>query len=72
MAFFIRYRNPWEHYKVASKVNEEEGNVQVAALSTAIGSEARKVLKTWNLLATWSVSTTTAIRERIFPSSSLF
>ena len=42
----------WEHYSVASKVNKEEGDVQVAALLTAIELEARKVFKTWNLSAT--------------------
>ena len=70
----------WEHYSVASKVNKEEGDVQVAALLTAIGPEARKVFKTWNLPATERKdikgvierSTTTAIRERIFPSSAIF
>ena len=36
-------------YSVASKVNKEEGDVQVAA---AIGPEVRKVFKTWNLSAT--------------------
>ena len=42
----------WEHYSIATKVNKEEGDVQVAALLTAIGPEARKVFKTWNLSAT--------------------
>ena len=42
----------WEHYSIASKVNKEEGDVQVAAFLTAIGSDARKVFKTWNLSAT--------------------
>ena len=42
----------WEHYSVASKVNKEEGDVQVAALLTTIGPEATKVFKTWNLSAT--------------------
>ena len=46
------WKEMWEHYKVASKVNKEEGDVQVAALLTAIGPEARKVFKTWNLSAT--------------------
>ena len=41
----------WEHYSVASKVKKEEGDVQVAALLTAIGPEVRKVFKTWNLTA---------------------
>ena len=39
-------------YSVASKVNKEEGDVQVAALLTGIGPEARKVFKTWNISAT--------------------
>ena len=42
----------WEQYSVASKVNKEEGDVQVAALLTTIGPEARKVFKIWNLSAT--------------------
>ena len=42
------WKEMWEHYSVASKVNKEEGHVQVAAL----GPEARKVFKTWNLSAT--------------------
>ena len=46
------WKEMWEHYIVASKVNKEEGDVQVAALLTAIGPEARKVFKTWNLSAT--------------------
>ena len=46
------WKEMWEHYSVASKVNKEEGDVQVAALLTAIGPEARKVFKTWNLSAT--------------------
>ena len=46
------WKEIWEHYSVASKVNKEEGDVQVAALLTAIGPEARKVFKTWNLSAT--------------------
>ena len=41
----------WEHHSVVSKVNKE-GDVQVAAFLTAIGPEARKVFKTWNLSAT--------------------
>ena len=45
------WKEMWEHYSVASKVNKEEGDVQVAALLTAIGPEARKVFKTWNLSA---------------------
>ena len=50
--FFVCYRKLWEHYDVASKVNKEEGDVQVAALLAAIGPEARKIFKTWNLSAT--------------------
>ena len=46
------WKEMWEHYSVASKVNKEEGDVQVAALLTAIGPEATKVFKTWNLSAT--------------------
>ena len=46
------WKEMWEHYSVASKVNKEEGDVQVAAFLTAIGPEARKVFKTWNLSAT--------------------
>ena len=46
------WKEMWEHYSVASKVHKEEGDVQVAALLTAIGPEARKVFKTWNLSAT--------------------
>ena len=42
----------WEHYSVASKVNKEEGDIQVAVLLTALGPEARKVFKTWILSAT--------------------
>ena len=42
----------WEHYSVASKVNKEEGDVQVVALLTTIGREGRKVFQTWNLTAT--------------------
>ena len=46
------WKEMWGHYSVASKVNKEEGDVQVAALLTAIGPEARTVFKTWNLSAT--------------------
>ena len=46
------WKEMWEHYSVASKVNKEEGDVQVAVLLTTIGPEARKVFKTWNLSAT--------------------
>ena len=46
------WKEMWEHYSVTLKVNKEEGDVQVAALLTAIGPEARKVFKTWNLSAT--------------------
>jgi len=42
----------WLHYSVAAKVNKEVGEVQVATFLTAIGPEARKVFKTWNLTAT--------------------
>ena len=42
----------WEHYSATSKVNKEEGDIQVAAFLTASGPEARKVFKTWNLSAT--------------------
>ena len=49
---WAEWKEMWEHYSVASKVNKEEGDVQVAALLTAIGTEARKVFKTWNLTAT--------------------
>ena len=74
------WKEMWEHYSVASKVNKEEGDVQVAALVTAIGPEARKVFKLGIyrlprgkiLKVSSSVSTTTAIRERIFPSSAIF
>ena len=68
----------WDHYSVASKVNKGEGDVQVAALFTAIGPEARKVFKTWNLSpdkkkgiskVSQSGSTTTVTLGRIFPSS---
>ena len=34
------------------KLTEEEGHVQVATPLTAIGREAWKVFKTWNLLVT--------------------
>lgn len=47
-----KWSEMWEHCSVASKVNKEEGDVQVAALLTAIGAEARKVFKAWNLSAT--------------------
>ena len=46
------WKEMWKHYSVASKVNKDEGDVQVAAFLTAIGPEARKVFKTWNLSAT--------------------
>lgn len=46
------WKEMWEHNSVASEVNKEEGDVQAAALLTAIGPEARKVFKTWNLSAT--------------------
>ena len=46
------WKEMWEHYSVASKVNKKEGDVQVARDWTAIGPEARKVFKTWNLSAT--------------------
>ena len=46
------WKETWEHYSVASKVNKEEGDIQVAAFLTAIGPEAREVFKTWNLSAT--------------------
>ena len=45
------WKETWEHYSIASKVNKEDGDVQVAALLTVIGPEARKVFKTWNLTA---------------------
>ena len=41
----------WLHYSVAAKFNKENGEAQVATFLTAIGPEARKVLKIWNLLA---------------------
>ena len=74
------WKEMWEHYSVASKVNKEEGDVQVAAFLTAIGPEARKSSKPGIyrlprgkiLKMSSSVSTTTAIRERIFPSSAIF
>ena len=34
------------------KLTEEEGHVQVAVTLPSIGREARKVIKTWNLLVT--------------------
>ena len=43
------WKEMWEHYSVASKVNKEEGDVQVAAFLTAIGPKARKVFQIWNL-----------------------
>ena len=46
------WQEMWELYSAASKVNKEEGDVQVAALLTAIGPEARKVFKTQILSAT--------------------
>ena len=46
------WKEMWEHYRVASKVNKEEGDIQVAELLTAIGPEARKVFIAWNLSAT--------------------
>ena len=46
------WKEVWEHYSVASKVNKENGDVQVAVLVTAIGPETRKVFKTWTLTAT--------------------
>ena len=49
---WAEWKEMWEHYSVASKVNKEERDVQVAALLTAIETEARKVFKTWNLTAT--------------------
>ena len=47
-----KWKEMWEHYSVALKVNKEEGDVQVAAFLTAIGPEAMKVFKTWNPSAT--------------------
>ena len=39
----------WEHYhSIASKVNKEDGEVQVAALLTLIVPEDTNVFKTWN------------------------
>ena len=69
----------WEHYSVASKVNKEEGDLQKAALLTAIAPESRKVFKTWNLTASQkrilkvssSDLTITATRERIFLSNAI-
>ena len=46
------WKEMWEHHSVASKVNKEEGDIQVATFLTAIGPEAREVFKTWNLSAT--------------------
>ena len=76
------WKEMWEHYSVASKVNKEEGDVQVAAFLTAIGPEARKgkssklgiyrLPRGRILKVSSSVSKTTAIRGRIFPSSAIF
>ena len=46
------WKEMWEHYSVVSKVNKEEGDVQVARDWTAVRPERRKVFKTWNLSAT--------------------
>jgi len=46
------WKEMWLHYSVAAKVNKEDGEFQVATFLTAIGPEARKVFKTWNLTAT--------------------
>jgi len=42
------WKEMWLHYSVAAKVNKEVGEVQVATFLTAIGTEARKVLKHGN------------------------
>ena len=34
-----KWKEMWEHYSFASKVNKEDGDVQVAMLLTAIGPE---------------------------------
>ncbi len=46
------WKEMWEHYSIVSNVNKEDGDVQVAAFLIAIGSEARKVFKTWKPSAT--------------------
>ena len=40
------WKEMWEHYSIASEVNTEEGDIQVATFLTATGPEARKVFKT--------------------------
>ena len=47
------WKEMWEQYSIASKVNKEDGEVQVAALLTfmLICPEDRNVFKTWNLTA---------------------
>ena len=73
------WKEMWEHCSVASKVNKEERDVQVAALLTAIGPEARKSSKLGIsqlprrkiLKVSSSDSTTSATREKMFPSSGI-
>ena len=67
----------WEPYSIASKVNKEEGDVQVARDWTAIRPEKRKssklgIYRLPRVKVSSSASTTTATRERIFPSSAVF
>lgn len=65
--------NKWKemsaHYSVASKVNKGE-DTQAATLLTAIGPEARRFFKTWNLSPTErkDIKGVTTIRERTFLS----
>jgi len=38
-----KWKEMWEHYSFASKVNKEDGDVQVPMLLTAIGPEVRSL-----------------------------
>ena len=73
-----KWREIWEHYSIASKVNKEEGDVQVAVLLTDLKQGKSSKLGFYRLprgkilKVSLSVLTTTAIRERIFPSSAIF
>ena len=45
------WKELWLHYSVAARVDKEADGVQMTTFLAAIGPEARKVFKTWNLTA---------------------
>ena len=43
-----RFKNAWDNYSLATKLNKEDEPVQVATLLTVIGEEAREVYATFS------------------------